>query len=589
MTTSGSEPATSGKPGAIAEAFTADRWQPPREEQRGVEIRLPSDTEPDVVTEAQQLCAGVLEFVCDALNLPFEAPRAATTPRVDGYEIAIGGAVRFVGAFETTWMSWWSQRPAGGAGGRSGVAPGPNETAGELDLPHQIARALEEVAWDDPSLLLGAEGALASGILPYPSGFDPASWTSVLSALSARRIPLDPDAVTTSVRQVDPRTPPAVWLEQLAFRLRPYEIVIRLGAELYDELEPQNPGAPLLGELLPYLHGELFRELGVGFSEVSFSMASALPSHAFEILVGELRRAGGSLPPASSLVNSDPAIARMTLGSTNEPPGVINPASGSHDSWVEGDRITAFVGDVVTWDAAGFVILQLAAILREAAAEFADLAWTQQTFEQLRELGDADLVALLDKRYSRETIAATFHRLAAEGVSLRDLPLILERMLDYAVVRGGDGSDVLVDDVALAEHARRGSRRRLVQDAIFELTWDAGEGDAPLRRAMRHIDTISLDVRTEALLAGALQGRRPEHVYSLPQAAAILDALRRELDGRAPGQGPALVVPTAVRPHVRRLIAAQFPRVRVFAREELPPDIVESNVLVEAAAAVSPR
>ena len=112
------------------------------------------------------------------------------------------------------------------------------------------------------------------------------------------------------------------------------------------------------------------------------------------------------------------------------------------------------------------MILQLAGCLREAAREFTDLAWAEQILNRANESIPA-LVEAVRARFSEARLANVFGRLVSEGLSIRDLLRILERLLEFDELANSElvldepdqpgEADWSIDDpVAVGEYLRAG-------------------------------------------------------------------------------------------------------------------------------------
>jgi type III secretory pathway component EscV len=279
------------------------------------------------------------------------------------------------------------------------------------------------VVWQDPGLLL-TENGTNERLWALPGEVDFAAgsiWTAIFRGLASRRVRIEPTAIASVARTAEGRLEIVRRVEQLSCQLRPYEVVMRFGTALHQRVAPDDESGPL-GGLMSYLHDVLLHETGVAFPRVLFENDASLDVNGYAIIVAGLPRAFGTIPDGMTFTNATPEF--FANSGTIEP--YVNPATASIGSWVADEALEP-VHDVVTatWDASGFVVLQLAACLREAAHEFADAAWAQQHLDRLSE--DEALrpfVELVRTMLPRESLAWVMSRLVAESVNIRDVRLL---------------------------------------------------------------------------------------------------------------------------------------------------------------------
>jgi hypothetical protein len=570
-------------PSPLAEAFTLERWRREDRGQQAVEIRVSADDDEQLPSDVEDVAVGVLEPICLSLGLPQLPVRVVSSADLSAgeYEVVLGGAVRVAGSLETPWRTWWGDHPTAGPAGRSGAATAPDDVDGSPQPGVRVGRALEEALWDDPSLLLANERAaeVIRTVAAQVTVLDPEkNWLPVLCDLVSRRVPLSPlDELPDAVRRVE-ASDRVGRAQQAACVLRPYEVTVGLGPELYAVANP-NQRESYLTQQLGVMHEGLAVEFGVGFPEISFSVRKDLGARGYEVTINGLQRVRGEIPNGRVLVNVPPAEADAVVaegGAEHEPiVGSMHPLNGMPVTWADEDLVDGGQG-VVTWSPVEFLVLQLASVLAEAAHEFADLAWTEQLLQRLVDYyGMDDVIAEVDRQHSRELVAAVLQSLTAEAVSIRDLERVLQRLLNAgptrldttAAIPAADGSAARA--VEVAEHVRAGLAYPLSHAAAQAWQFSPGTG---LRGVERTVVAITLTEAQETALEAVVVNGTRTAVYGFDAAGELLRELRLARE-RSGVPLPVLVVKRAVRPHLRRLIAAQFPRMRVLARDELSPDV----------------
>jgi flagellar biosynthesis component FlhA len=562
----------------IAHFFTADRWRADGRAAPAIEVRLAPGDVQRLADDVQYLGGAIVEACCARLEIP-EAPGVVVTMAelAEGeYEVALAGSVRVAGSLATSWHSWWRDHPVPGPRGRSGSVPCPSSVDAEIAPAAKIGRAVEEAVWDNPGPLLWA--ASASAVIDKFAADAPVwgeidEYTAILRALASRRVPLrDVDRLAEGMRELEAANE-IRRVEVLSCRCRPYEITVRVGQELLEELRPDDEDGSLQAELLPFLHDGLYAELGVGFPDITFHVAPDLSGRQYEVAINGLPRAGGEIPRGTVLVDAEPSALGEASAAT-----FVNPANGAVTCWVDEARAGEWGSGLITWNTAEFLVLHLAGCMREAASEFADLAWTQQLFENLDFTeGRGDLVAAIDRLSSREVVSAVFSRLVQEGVTIRDLAFLLERLVELGVAtqgsarsngRAGPAPTQASGVVPVVAHVRREMKDRLSHLATQSWEWGADD-DAGLRPVSREMAVVVLVDDDEPRVVQTGDGDGVEPAATGP----LLRQLRRVLESWERRTPPVVLTSSAARPHVRRAVAAQFPRVKVLAREELTPDV----------------
>jgi broad specificity phosphatase PhoE len=560
--------------------FVAGQWRAPTAELPSeIEIRM-AVGEADAVGPGD--VSGIVGEFCAALGLP--EPQLTVVPARDlpegEFEVRAGGATRLAGTLATTRMRWWAHHPGAGPGGRTGAFDHAAPGEGKMAPLEAVGRAIEEVLWDDPGLVLTG-GAAVNRLLARLGEHDAGAlasasldgWSDVLRRVAARRIPLGDSPAVCSALEASARPSARVWcVEELASRLHPNDVRIRLGRGLHDRVFDKEGAKDLEERLEPMLRDGLYYELGVAYPEFKFERTSDLPDQGYQITVNRLPRASGSVPVGRVLVNADAAAVDDL-----DPRAWINPANGGPCSWVPEEKAAdPAVQRFTTWNAREYLILQLAACLREAAVEFADLAWTERQVGRLREYFP-ETVAITERFFDARNVhastqlAAVCHRLVGEGLALRNLTRVLNRIVEFehvansALVLDPDGAPREVDwsmedPISLTEYVRGG-----MKDYISHARSNGGTMVALL------LDGASVE---EKLAAVVHTSAGYEPVYGYEDAGSFLRELRNTLEGVSLTQSDlSLLTGNDLRPHLRRLIAAQFPTLAVVSYQELAPTL----------------
>jgi subtilisin-like proprotein convertase family protein len=317
-------------------------------------------------------------------------------------------------------------------------------------------------------------------------------------------------------------------VERLIRELSPHDIDVLLASDLHARLKADDPASDLRSSNVPDALARVTQQLGRDLAgDVRWVASNDLEPGRYAIVINRLPRAAGDL----------------RLGRARATPDAV-PAEG---------------GDV---DAAGFsdawyLAAHLAWCLEEAAGEFIDLDWAEGFVARVSaswpSVGDA-----LRNRYELETLAATLHRLAAVPAALTSSRL-LDALLDYGQDSSAAGAHTAPATAADADSLASFVSARLADLRI--VPWLEQPGSAQL---------FELPAKAEAAARDALaRSDAVEPIYGVPRVGSLLHAVRVAvatcpLDARA-----AVVTSPDLRRHIRRAIAAQFPHVPVFGRDEI--------------------
>lgn len=253
-------------------------------------------------------------------------------------------------------------------------------------------------------------------------------------------------------------------------------------------------------------------------------------------------------------------------------PGMLlamNP--GSADGNLAGIKVTEPVfGLPATWIAVadrenaevmGFTVVEAATVLATHLTELlrrnADKLMTRQDVKQLVENHRKDYPALVEEIQTDliPIIQKVLQSLLREGVPVRDLPLILEAILEYAKVT--KNADVLTEYV---RHSMAETIKKLYQDSNGV------------------IHAIALEPRLEQMMTTALQSNQQALTTpSLGLAPDVLRSLQSALsqsidDASLAGFMPVFITPAQIRPYFYRMIRTSFPMTSAISYTELPPD-----------------
>jgi flagellar biosynthesis protein FlhA len=256
----------------------------------------------------------------------------------------------------------------------------------------------------------------------------------------------------------------------------------------------------------------------------------------------------------------DPGDAVGTL------PGVTTtePAFGLPATWIpDSSRAEAEALGYTVVDSESVIVTHLTEAIRAEAAELLTRQETRQLLDQLKESNAAVVDEVVPDVLSLGEIQRVLQSLLREGVSIRDLGVIVEAI--------GDKARLTRDPALLAEYARQALGRSIT---------------APFIGADRKLRAIALDPIVEQEVSESItQTSDGEYLAMEPtRAQALVTALRDRADGAAGAGGrPVLLCSARVRRHLRRLCEQTLPNLAVCSYNEIVPGIrVETVGVVEA-------
>jgi type III secretion protein V len=323
-------------------------------------------------------------------------------------------------------------------------------------------------------------------------------------------------------------------------------LTVQLGPAVNEEIGARHEW---LEQMMPTMREALFHELGIKVPAVRFRRDAPIGAREVVLCVDEIPVDRGDLPDGRVLA----AIDAEGLGAFGlDGVSTRNPATRRPASWVDAEHGAVLEeGGVQTWDAAGYVLLRLTAMLREHADDFVDIQSTQGMLDQLEGPYPAVVHEVVPRVVDVQKLAEILRRLVAEGISIRNLRQILEVLAE----RGrGDR-----DPVELTEVVREGLSRFITDK------YSGGDGS---------MSVYLVDRAIEDMVAGAVRVSEEGTYLALPPDVTreILEAVAEEVKGDvARGRTPVLLTDQRARRYLRRLVSIEVPDVVVLAFQELDP------------------
>ncbi len=308
--------------------------------------------------------------------------------------------------------------------------------------------------------------------------------------------------------------------------------------------------ARALNETLVQVRHALYMDLGVPFPGIHLRFSKRLQPGQYRIAIKEIPVSEGFLRAGCVLVNDQTENLEM-LGIDFEQGEPFLPDLPA--LWVSDEQRNFLKeAEIQYFDHARILAYHLSKVLHDQAADFVGLQETQNLLDKMEEDYDV-LVKEIQRVVPTTRVADVFQRLVAEGLSIRDLPTILEALIEW----GQKESDIIL----LTEYVRMGMSRYISHQhagpqnllAAYMLDPDLEE---TIRAAVRQTSGgsyLSLDPKTSKEVVTEVR-----HVVG-------------DLRGRA--QRPVLLTSMDIRRFVRKLIEDDLPNLPVLSYQELTPKV----------------
>jgi len=325
-------------------------------------------------------------------------------------------------------------------------------------------------------------------------------------------------------------------------------LTVEIGAALTEEMDEERE--EWLREMIPSMREGLFYELGVKVPAVRMRTGSeGVGERAFAVNIDEVPVDSGEFPEGAILVDESPRGLEIF---EVDGEAARHPVSREEAAWVEaGHEEMLEEAGYQTWDAAGYILLRLTAALRNNAEDFVTIQQVQGMLDQLEGPYPALVQEVVPKLVGRAELTEILRRLADEGISLRNLPKILQILADRA--------QSIKDPAELTEEVRAGLSRYITDKY-------AGPDGS--------VVVYVVDREVEETVEGAIRSGEEGDFLALPPDVSreILEAIGGEIDrDLEAGRTPILLTNSEVRRYVSKLASLETDDCTVLAYQELEP------------------
>ncbi len=361
--------------------------------------------------------------------------------------------------------------------------------------------------------------------------------------------------------------------EALIAALRPNVIEIHLSREYLRQLTTGNSSDDR--QIFTLLREELLEELGIRYPPFRFVLVENLKSNSFAFTIHHLLMLPWvGIRPDQCLVNDTTSgLKRQNIQ------GIATsiPYGGWENSFIDSHfKPQVEAAGLATWNQAAYFKLCFYAELRQNSFCFVHRQFVQEQLNQMKWSFPA-LVDAVQAWVTFEQITRVLRALAVEGLSIRNLIPPLEHLLDYNHLVANPSKSFIVDK-RLATYGQS-LNEEWFKDPVNMISF--------LRTGMKHYISTRYARSTSTLVVYLLDPKIErfisEHIsaegdnkgkVAEEECDEILEVIRTEAASLpSTVQIPSILTSMDIRPFLREMIAAEFPRIAVLSYQELPTDI----------------
>jgi len=323
------------------------------------------------------------------------------------------------------------------------------------------------------------------------------------------------------------------------------ELSLEVGYNLVPMVD-QNQGGQLLARVKA-LRQNLAQQLGFIVPPVHITDNVRLKPREYSIALRGVEVARWEMYQDHLMAISSEGAPRPLAGTPTK-----EPAFGVAALWIPAAlQNQALASGYAVVDQTSVLATHLAEVVKQHAHELLSRQEVKRLLDRLAESHPKLVEELVPKLLSLGEVQKVLQQMLREQVSIRDLPTILETLLDAAATSK--------NPVLLVEAARQALARALVQ---------------PLLSDTGGLRVVTLDHALEEELGRAFGGQASASSSASPQppfARRILEGLRRLAGDQVAVASPVLLCATPARYHLKRLLEPFLPKLVVLSPLEVPP------------------
>jgi flagellar biosynthesis protein FlhA len=307
------------------------------------------------------------------------------------------------------------------------------------------------------------------------------------------------------------------------------------------------------GDLIDRITGSrtnFAKEMGLVLPTVNVRDSIDLDSNSYRFLLRNREVASGTLQPNQYL-------AMNVMGSSKKLKGTptVEPVYGIEAVWIlEDEKQSAELNGYTVVDAPSVLVTHLADVLKEIAHLILDREGTQKLIDFVKDKHPVLIDELLPDLASVGLIQRVLQNLLKEQVPIKNLPLILETIADFAPLTKNP------DD--LSEQVRQRISMYFVPEYVADPDSEPNV-----------IQCLSFDPRLENALTSRV--KRTQHDIGLMMDPNLTEALLGELTPKInnmieAGLTPVVLTTIELRLALRRFLEPSFPRLVLLSYQEMP-------------------
>ncbi len=235
---------------------------------------------------------------------------------------------------------------------------------------------------------------------------------------------------------------------------------------------------------------------------------------------------------------------------------VTEPVFGLPATWISfAERENAEIKGYTVVESATVLTTHLTELLRKNADKLLTRQEVKHLIDNLKEDYPALIEEIKPEKLELSILQKVLQNLLKENISIKDLPIIIESLMEYVKVT--KNIDVLTEYV---RHNLSETIKRMFQD----------------QNGVIH--TIGLDPQIEEMITNILKSQNQEATsISMGLPSSIIKEIQNSLsvaidEITVAGYLPVIICSAQVRPYFYRMVHNQFPMVSIISYTELPPD-----------------
>lgn len=342
-------------------------------------------------------------------------------------------------------------------------------------------------------------------------------------------------------------------------------IELEIGVGLLRLADPARGGDLL--ELVTELRHAVARDFGLVLPRVRIRDNLGLEEYGYRLRVFTNAVAEGTVYPLRMLaVETEATLGGDAIANRLDGIAGEDPVTGNRAWWIDPLAAeTAASRGYVIKSATETLVDDLQRVVREHAPELLTRDATRKLLDQVSETSPALIEELVPGKLQLGQVQQVLKRLLVEGVSIRNLPVILEALCDHATAT--DDSELLTEEV----------RRRLARSLSAQHRDENGEMlvvtlDADWERRLHDLVTGERVVPSLPFATSVASGKI-QTVLAPDERDALCDAVQAATQVfRRQNMQPVLLVASALRSVVRKTVEGEFPHLPVLSYREISPD-----------------